>query len=123
VTDGAIRDVTGVAEIDLPVYHGGSHGATFGRTHTALDRQIPVVCGQVTVFPGDIVVGDSDGVAVIPARLAAEIADHAFDVEMREQWALEQVAQGDPVDGVFPLDESRQAEFDTWLATKTGYVA
>ena len=114
VTDGALRDTPGIAEIDLPVYHGASHGATFGRHHTALDRQLPIVCAGVTVFPGDIVVGDGEGVAVIPARLAQEVADHAYDIELREQWALEQVAAGDPVDGVFPLTDDRRPEFDEW---------
>ena len=115
VTDGALRDTPGIAEIDLPVYHGASHGATFGRQHTPLDRQLPIVCAGVTVFPGDIVVGDGEGVAVIPARLAGEVADHAYDVELREQWALEQVAAGDPVDGAFPLTDDRRPEFEEWL--------
>ncbi len=115
VTDGAIRDTPGVGDVDLPVYHAASHGATFGRYHTALDRQLPIVCAGVTVFPGDIVVGDGEGVAVIPARIAAEVADDAYDVEMREQWALERVAAGEAVDGVFPLGEARRPEFEQWL--------
>ena len=118
VTDGALRDTPGIAEIDLPVYHGASHGATFGRHHTALDSQLPIVCAGVTVFPGDIVVGDSEGVAVIPARLAREVADHAYDVELREQWALERVAAGDPVQGAFPLTEDRRQEFEEWLSRR-----
>ena len=120
VTDGALRDTPAIAEIDLPVYHGASHGATFGRLHTALDRQLPIVCAGVTVFPGDIVVGDGEGVAVIPARIAQEVADHAYDVELREQWALERVAAGDPVEGAFPLTDDRRPEFEEWLRRRDG---
>ena len=120
VTDGALRDTPGIAEIGLPVYHGASHGATFGRLHTALDRQLPIVCAGVTVFPGDIVVGDGEGVAVIPARIAQEVVDHAYDVELREQWALERVAAGDPVEGAFPLTDDRRPEFEEWLRRRDG---
>ena len=120
VTDGALRDTLAIAEIDLPVYHGASHGATFGRQHTALGRQLPIVCAGVTVFPGDIVVGDGEGVAVIPARIAQEVADHAYDVELREQWALERVAAGDPVEGAFPLTDDRRPEFEEWLRRHDG---
>ena len=120
VTDGALRDTPAIAGIDLPVYHGASHGATFGRQHTPLDRQLPIVCAGVTVFPGDIVVGDGEGVAVIPARLAQDVADHAYEVELREQWALERVAGGDPVDGAFPLTDERRPEFEEWLKHRGG---
>ncbi len=121
VTDGALRDTPGIAEIDLPVYHAASHGATFGREHTALDRQLPIVCAGVTVFPGDIVVGDGEGVAVIPARIAHEVAEHAYDVELREQWALEQVSAGHPVDGVYPLTEGHRSDFEAWLTRRNTF--
>lgn len=118
ITDGALRDTPAVAAIGLPVYHQSSHAATLGRLHTPLDNQIPIVCAGVTVFPGDILVGDGEGVCVIPALLAEEIANDAYTQELEEEWALERVAAGDSSIGTFPIAADRRAEFDEWLAAR-----
>ena len=114
ITDGCLRDTPGITEIDLPVYHYASHGARVGRVHTALDHQVPIVCAGVTVFPGDILVGDAEGVCVLPARLAEEIADQCVEDELREEWGLWRVSEGEPIDTTFPMHESRQAEYEAW---------
>ncbi len=118
VTDGALRDTHGIAAIDMPVYHLSSHGAMLGRLHSPLDHQIPVVCANVCVFPGDIVVGDEEGVVVVPARLAAEIADEAHAVELREEWGLQRVSAGESIEGTFPISDQRRPEFEAWLAER-----
>ena len=74
VTDGALRDTPAIRTLGLPVYHQSSHAATLGRMHMPLDHQIPIACAGVTVIPGDILVGDGEGVVVLPAALAEEIA-------------------------------------------------
>ena len=118
VTDGALRDTPAIRALDLPVYHRSSHASTFGRAHMPLDHQIPVACAGVTVLPGDIVVGDGEGVVIVPAALAAEVAADALQQELEEEWAAERVDAGESTDGVFPIAKARRDEFDAWLAAR-----
>ncbi|MEL6982155.1 MAG: hypothetical protein AAFO29_07005 [Actinomycetota bacterium] len=120
ITDGALRDTPAIAEIGLPVYHGSSHAATLGRLHTPLAEQVPIVCAGVTVFPGDIIVGDAEGALVIPALLAEEVAEDAYNQEIEEEWAIERVAAGESSIGTFPIAPERRAEFEAWLAAREG---
>lgn len=118
VTDGALRDTPAIRAIDLPVYHRSSHAATFGRIHMPLEHQVPIACAGVTVLPGDIVVGDGEGVVILPAALAEEVARDSVQQELEEEWAAERVDAGESTDGVFPIAKDRRAEFDAWLADK-----
>lgn len=120
VTDGALRDTPAIADIDFPVYHLSSHAATLGRIHTPLADQVPIVCAGVTVFPGDILVGDGEGVVVVPALLAEEVADGAYQQEIEEEWAIERVRAGESSIGTFPIADDRRAEFEEWLAARSG---
>ncbi|MFM2072155.1 MAG: hypothetical protein RLZZ623_2418 [Actinomycetota bacterium] len=117
VTDGAVRDATAVSNIDIAVYLHAVHGATFSREHLPLDIDVPVACAGVLVFPGDVLVGDDDGVVVIPFALVDEVAVDGAEQELRDTWAFERVSDGEPILGVFPLDDAHRAEFETW---KTG---
>lgn len=118
VTDGALRDTPAIAALDLPVYHQSSHAATLSRHHIPLDHQIPVACAGVTVMPGDIIVGDGEGVVVVPAALAEEVARDAAKQELEEEWAFGRVAAGESSVGVFPVSKDRRAEFEAWLAQR-----
>ena len=100
------------------MYHRASHAATLGRLHLPLDHQVPIACAGVTVMPGDIVVGDGEGVVVVPAALAVEVAADAYQQELEEEWALERVAAGESTIGVFPIAKDRRAEFEAWLAAR-----
>ena len=104
VTDGGVRDFDAVAEIGLPVFSQGAHPSVLGRKHVPWDSDITISCGGATVQPGDIIVGDSDGVIVIPPSLAEQVADDALAQEVEDAWIAEQVAAGHPVDGLFPLN-------------------
>jgi 5-oxopent-3-ene-1,2,5-tricarboxylate decarboxylase/2-hydroxyhepta-2,4-diene-1,7-dioate isomerase len=115
VTDGALRDTPAIRELDLPVYHGASHASTFGRLHMPLEHQVPIACAGVTVMPGDILVGDGEGVVVLPAALAEEVAADAYQQELEETWSLERVDAGESTVGVFPISKERRAEFEAWL--------
>ncbi len=119
ITDGALRDTPAVADVGLPVYHQSSHAATLGRLHTPLAHQVPIACAGVTVFPGDIIVGDGEGAVVIPALLAQEVADDSYNQEIEEEWAIERVAAGESTIGTFPIAEGRRAEFKNWLAQRS----
>lgn len=119
VTDGALRDTPAIAAIDFPVYHQSSHAATLGRLHTPLDHQVPIACAGVTVFPGDIIVGDGEGVVVVPALLAEEVANDSYDQELEEEWAIERVAAGDSSIGTFPIAAERRPEYEEWLKNRS----
>lgn len=112
VTDGGVRDFATVAEIDIPVFSQGGHPAVLGRRHVPWEIDVAVACGGATVLPGDVIVGDDDGVIVIPATLAEEVADAALAQETEDAWVAEQVAAGHPVDGLFPMNAEWRARYE-----------
>ncbi|MCP5180451.1 MAG: hypothetical protein H6993_01455 [Pseudomonadales bacterium] len=118
VTDGALRDTPAIADIGRPVYHQASHGATLGRQHMPFSIDEPVTCAGVFVVPGDVVVGDGEGVVVIPMALVEEVVRDALVQEEREAFALERVAAGESTIGLFPLAPERMADFEAWVAAK-----
>ncbi len=120
ITDGALRDTPAIAALELPVYHQASHAATLSRHHLPLDHQVPIACAGVTVMPGDILVGDGEGVVVVPAALAEEVARDAVAQEIEEEWAFERVSAGESTSGVFPVAKARREEFEAWLAQRQG---
>lgn len=116
VTDGGVRDYAAVKEIGLPVFTQGAHPAVLGRKHVPWEYDVAVACGNATVLPGDIIVGDDDGVIVIPPHLALEVAEAAYAKEHEDAWVAERVAEGNPVDGLFPPTGIWKEKFTTWLA-------
>jgi 2-keto-4-pentenoate hydratase/2-oxohepta-3-ene-1,7-dioic acid hydratase in catechol pathway/regulator of RNase E activity RraA len=119
VTDGGLRDVDAVARLEIPTYYAAAHPAVLGRLHFPLESNVPVACGGALVIPGDVIVGDGDGVLVIPAAMAEEVAADALAQESREAWALERVKAGESVRGVYPLADERRAEYEAWQGQNT----
>lgn len=115
VSDGAVRDATALAALELPIFAAAAHGATLMRRHVAIDLQVPVACAEVTVFPGDLIVADADGVVCVPQTLASEVADEATGQRLEEEFAEVQLRAGAACSGYFPLSPQRRAEFETWL--------
>ncbi|MEI3868235.1 fumarylacetoacetate hydrolase family protein [Microbacterium sp. CCNWLW134] len=118
VTDGGVRDVDAVAAVGIPVYTAGAHPAVLGRRHVPWDADLTIACGGTTVQPGDILVGDADGVIVIPPSMVEEIVDAALEQEVEDGWIAEQVAQGHPVDGLFPLTREWKERYLAWRAER-----
>ncbi len=118
VTDGAVRDSPALRAMDIAVYHRAQHAATYRRLHMPVDHDVPIACAGVTVLPGDVIVGDDEGVVVVPAALVDEVAAEAAHQELEEAWAMEQVAAGASTDGTFPITVARRAEFEAWLAAR-----
>ena len=79
---------------------------------------MPITCAGTLVMPGDVIVGDAEGVVVLPAALAEEIAHDALEQEEREAWALERVQDGESIRGVYPSSDDRRDEYERWLATR-----
>ncbi|MEM7337624.1 MAG: hypothetical protein AAF467_03185 [Actinomycetota bacterium] len=119
ITDGSLRDTPAIKEMtDFPVYHQASHASTWGRHHMPLACNVPIACAGVTVMPGDLLVGDGEGVVVIPPSIATEVAEAAVAQELREEFALERVDAGESTIGLFPLSDDRRPEFEAWLAAR-----
>jgi 5-oxopent-3-ene-1,2,5-tricarboxylate decarboxylase / 2-hydroxyhepta-2,4-diene-1,7-dioate isomerase len=120
VTDGGLRDSPAVTGLDIPTYFQLPHGSVLGAVHYPLESMVPVTCGGVLVMPGDVMVGDAEGVVVVPAAMAEEIAHDATEQELREEWALERVQAGDSVRDTFPMAPERREEFEAWRAARAG---
>ena len=115
VTDGGFRDAASIADLEIPAYHNRPSSPTNLTLHEAIDIDVPIGCGDVGVFPGDIVVGDADSVIVIPAGLAAEIADEAVEMTAYEDFVVEQVRDGATIVGLYPgTKEENLEKFRQW---------
>jgi regulator of RNase E activity RraA len=111
VTDGSVRDSAGFAELALPTFAAGASPTTNLAQHHAVDLQQPVGCAEVAVYPGDIMIGDQDGVVCLPRHLAAEVAAAAVEQERLEEFVLAKVEAGAPLRGTYPPDEQTMAEY------------
>ena len=118
VTDGGVRDYDAVAAVGIPVYTAGAHPAVLGRKHVPWELDVTIGCGGTTVQPGDIIVGDNDGVIVIPPSLAEEVADAALAQEDEDAWIAARVTEGHPVDGLFPMNAAWRAKYDADRASE-----
>lgn len=119
VTDGALRDSAAVAALGLPTYYAAEHPAVLGRRHVPWDTGTPVACGGALVQPGDILVGDADGVVVVPPDLAAQLIADSTEQERQERFIAEQVAAGEPIQGLYPLGPAWRAAYERWHATQS----
>jgi regulator of RNase E activity RraA len=115
VTDGAIRDSAALARLEIPAYHAAVHPAVLGRRHVPWETQVAVACAGVTIQPGDILVGDADGVVVLPPALAAEVLADAQEQERQEEFIAGRVAQGESIDGLYPLTDRTRPAYQSWL--------
>jgi regulator of RNase E activity RraA len=120
VSDGGFRDVEGIAALPMPAYCAKPSAPTNLTLHEALDINVPIACGDVAVFPGDVMVGDGDGVMVIPAHLADELAEECAAMESYEAFVLEQVEAGASVIGLYPgTTEETAQKYQAWLKART----
>jgi regulator of RNase E activity RraA len=115
VTDGGFRDSEEIGSLGFPAYHTRPSAPTNLTLHHAIDINVPIACGDAPVFPGDIILGDNDGVIVIPAHLADEIADEAFEMTAYEDFVTEQVRAGRGIFGLYPATDPKSLEeFAAW---------
>ncbi len=112
VTDGGVRDWAAVQEIGIPVFSNGAHPSVLGRRHVPWEIDVTIACGGAAVQPGDVLVGDDDGVIVIPPALVAEIVAEAAAQEAEDAWVFDRVAAGEPVDGLFPPSAANRARYE-----------
>ena len=115
VTDGGFRDSPVIAKLPFPAFHNTPSAPTNLTLNQALDINVPIGCGDVAVFPGDIIVGDDDGVMVIPAHLADQVAEEARNMELYEAYVAEKISEGRSIIGLYPLTtEENKLDFENW---------
>jgi regulator of RNase E activity RraA len=119
VTDGGFRDSAEIAALGIPAYHTRPSAPTNLTLNHAIDIDVPIGCGDAPVFPGDVIVGDADGVIVLPAHLAEEIAAEAHEMTAYEDFAAEKVAEGRSLVGLYPAtNPASLEEFKAWRAQR-----
>ncbi|MBB3459176.1 regulator of RNase E activity RraA [Rhizobium sp. BK313] len=115
VTDGGFRDSPEIANLDIPAYHHRPSAPTNLTLHQAIEMNVPIGCGDVAVFPGDVLVGDNEGVIVIPAHLADEIADETVEMTAYEDFVTEEVLNGATIIGLYPAtSDAPKVKFAEW---------
>ena len=119
VTDGGFRDSPEIAALSIPAYHNRPSAPTNLTLHQMLDINVPIGCGDVPVWPGDVMVGDREGVIVIPAGIADEVADEAVEMTVFEDFVMEEVLKGRGIIGLYPAtDEQTRVDFAVWRKVK-----
>ena len=119
VTDGGFRDSPEIAKLPFPAYHQRPSAPTNLTLHQAIDINVPIGCGDVAVWPGDVVVGDGEGVVLIPAAIADEIAAEATEMTAFEDYVQEKVLEGRSILGLYPpTEDATRTEFAAWRAAR-----
>jgi 5-oxopent-3-ene-1,2,5-tricarboxylate decarboxylase/2-hydroxyhepta-2,4-diene-1,7-dioate isomerase len=114
VTDGCIRDLPAMQKVNMPLYARGDHPRTFGEVHVPFDLNVPVQCAGVLVMPGDIIVGDEEGVVVVPSGIAERLVGAGEEQELLDAFVLTKIAEGATLKEAFPPNERIRAEYDAW---------
>lgn len=118
VSDGPVRDSREIAKLDFPVYCAGGSAPLNLLRHHAIDLNVPIGCGGVAVYPGDVIVGDAEGVVVIPANLADEVAADAVEQEKLEAFILERIQGGAALPGTYPPNAETRAAYSEWRKSR-----
>lgn len=116
VVDGCMRDTPELRRMALPIHCAGASAPASIKAHHAVDVQVPIGCGGVPVFPGDIIVADAEGVVVVPRHLAGEVALAAVEQERMEVFLRRKVDAGASTYGTYPPNEATLAEYRAWVA-------
>jgi regulator of RNase E activity RraA len=118
VSDGPMRDVAELRRMALPVFARGNAAPPSYTSMMAVDAQVPISCGGIAVFPGDLVVGDADGVVVVPRHLALEVARDAIEQDRLEAYIRRRVEAGASTFDVYPPNEATRAAYEAARASK-----
>lgn len=120
VTDGGFRDSAEISDLQFSSFHKRPSAPTNLTLHQAIDVNVPISCGDVAVFPGDVIVGDQDGVIVIPSNIADEVVEECEEMTLFETYVLEQVNEGKTIIGLYPpTNENILEEYNTWKFNKS----
>ncbi|MEM9630980.1 MAG: ribonuclease activity regulator RraA [Pseudomonadota bacterium] len=112
VTDGVVRDLAGIEETQLGVWANGAASPAAVASLTFANWQEPIGCGGVAIFPDDLIVADRDGAVVVPQAMVDTVIEAALEMEVREEWILEQVKNGAELPGLYPLNDENERRFE-----------
>lgn len=115
VSDGPMRDIAELSKMDFPIFTKGNAAPPSYASILCVDAQVPIGCGGVAVFPGDIVIGDHDGVVFLPAAIAEEVARDAVEQDRMEAWIRQRIEAGSSIVGVYPPNDQTKAEYRAWV--------
>ena len=118
VSDGPVRDSGTIAALGLPIWCAGASAPLNLAKHHAVDMNVPIACGGVPVYPGDIVVADVDGVVIVPREMAADVARDAAEQEQLEIFIAERIGEGRPLRGTYPPNDETMAAYAQWRAQR-----
>jgi regulator of RNase E activity RraA len=117
ITDGAVRDLDGIAATGLPIWAQGVAAPPAVTGMIFVSWQEPVGCGGVAIYPEDLIVADADGAVVVPKALVTELAGPAAEQERLEAWILSEILAGAPLPGLYPPNDDSLARYRTATAT------
>ena len=116
ISDGAFRDGEELRQLDFPVWSAGITATTRLSYHHVADLQVPISCAGVAVYPGDVIHGDADNVSVIPAHLAAELAEICEAQDQLEAYVALRIERGEALWGLYPPSEATREQYRAWVA-------
>ena len=120
VTDGGFRDSAEIKNLEFPSYHTRPSSPTNLTLHQAIDINVPIGCGDVAVWPNDLVVGDQEGVIVIPNKIIEEVSEEVESMTVYEDYVMNKVKAGSTIKGLYPLtDEEQKNKFENWINSKS----
>ena len=120
VTDGGFRDSAEIKNLEFPSYHTRPSSPTNLTLHQAIDINVPIGCGDVAVWPNDLVVGDQEGVIVIPNKIIEEVSEEVESMTLYEDYVINKVKAGSTIKGLYPLtDEEQKNKFENWINSKS----
>jgi 4-hydroxy-4-methyl-2-oxoglutarate aldolase len=117
VVDGAIRDLEGISEMDMPAYFRKAH-PSFITNVTITGINVPVRIGNATVMPGDMVLGDPEGIYFIPPQMVQQTVDNADVVHIHDEWTRKMFETGKYKSSDIystPKDPALKKEYDEYL--------
>ena len=120
VTDGGFRDSSEIKNLEFPSYHTRPSSPTNLTLHQAIDINVPIGCGDVAVWPNDLVVGDQEGVIVIPNKIIEEVSEEVESMTVYEDYVMDKVKAGSTIKGLYPLtNEEQKNKFENWINSKS----
>ena len=118
VTDGSFRDSPTIAKLPFPAFVQGMSPNISLTRHHAVDMQVPIACAGIAVYPGDVLVGDEEGIMVIPRGIVAEVAAGAVERDLSEEFVMEKIHAGASITGVYPFSDETKREYEAWKAKR-----
>lgn len=118
ITDGSYRDSPTIAKLPFAAFSAGQSPNISLTRHHAVDMQVPIACAGVAVYPGDVLVGDEEGIMVIPRGIVAEVAAGAVERDLSEEFVMEKIHAGASITGVYPFSDETKRDYEAWKAKR-----